>query len=95
MPTGTFALSETPEKDLRRARCLLFIIYVGMGGFFLYTLYQLFIVGRVEVSSTLYKVDSLDRRASLSAHSGRARELSPRANRRSSSGSTPCKAPCS
>lgn len=60
MPTGTFALSETPEKDLRRARCLLFVIYVGLGGFFVYTLYQLFIVGRVEVSSTMYKVDSLE-----------------------------------
>lgn len=60
MPTGTFDLSGTPEKDLRRARCLLFIIYVGLGGFFVYTLYQLFVVGRVEVTSTMYKVDSLE-----------------------------------
>jgi hypothetical protein len=60
LPTGTFDLSETPEKDLRRARFLLFLIYVGLGGFFVYTLYQLFVVGRVEVSSTMYKVDSLE-----------------------------------
>jgi len=57
LPLGTFSQSETPEEDLWKGRLLVFVFNCLVGCVLVYTLAQIFLVGRIETIKSSVKVD--------------------------------------
>jgi hypothetical protein len=60
LPSSSFTKSETPQKDLNYARILLGIFYAVLTGVFVYTIVRLCYSGRIELFSSIYKVDFVE-----------------------------------
>jgi len=60
LPSTAFARSETPKKDLKFGRVMIALFYLGLTGLFIYTVMRLLYSGRIELFSSLYKVDYVE-----------------------------------
>jgi hypothetical protein len=60
LPAGTFGKGPDKEKNLRNARCIMLLFYLGYGGAFLYVIYTLLTSGRIEVYTSSYKMDVIE-----------------------------------
>lgn len=60
LPSGTFEKSATPKSDLAYARWSLVIFYAMLLGLFIYTVTRMCYSGRIELFSSMYKVDFVE-----------------------------------
>lgn len=60
LPAATFEKSKTPKRDLLYARILLVLFYLALTGVAIYTIVRLCWSGRIELFTSLYKVDFVE-----------------------------------